>query len=138
VVTQGKLEMSKLNGFSLIELLIVVTIIGILATVGIPAYNKQVDAAKRSDGKATLMAIQSKMERYIFDNNTYPTSLAMMSVYNADIVISTEGYYEINILSASSNCPIISCYVLRGIPKDGQNTDGELFLNSNGTRNGAW
>ena len=63
--------MDKLKGFSLIELLIVVTIIGILATVGIPAYNKQVDAAKRSDGKATLMAIQSKMERYIFDNNTY-------------------------------------------------------------------
>jgi len=130
--------MGKLNGFSLIELLIVVTIIGILATVGIPAYNKQVDAAKRSDGQAMLVKVQSKMERYIFDNNTYPTSLAMMSEYNADIVISTKGYYEINIIAASSDCPVIYCYVLRGVPKDGQVIDGELLLNSNGTRSGAW
>ena len=130
--------MDKLKGFSLIELLIVVTIVGILATIGIPAYSKQVDAAKRSDGKAMLMTIQSKMERYIFDNSTYPTSLAMINEYSADIITSVEGYYEINIKAASSSCPIISCYILRGVPKGRQNTDGELLLSSNGTRSGAW
>jgi type IV pilus assembly protein PilE len=130
--------MGKLKGFSLIELLIVVTIVGILATMGIPAYSKQVDAAKRTDGKAMLLTIQAQMERYIFDNNTYPASLAMISEYSADVVTSVEGYYEINIKAASSGCPIIACYTLRGVPKGGQNTDGELLLNSNGTRSGAW
>jgi len=130
--------MDKLKGFSLIELLIVMTVIGILAIIGIPTYSKQVDAAKRSDGEATLMKVQSKMERYIFDNNTYPTNLAMISEYNADIITSVEGYYDINIKTASSNCPIVSCYVLRGVPKGGHNTDGELLLSSNGSRSGAW
>jgi type IV pilus assembly protein PilE len=133
--------MTKFKGFSLIELLIVMTIIGIIATLGIPAYSKQVDAAKRSDGKAMMMKVQLKMERYVFDNNTYPSSLAMMSGYNADIIISAEGYYEVNIVAESSDCPIISCYVVRGVPnvsQQGQEVDGEMLLNSNGTRSGAW
>lgn len=130
--------MDTLKGFSFIEILLVVAMVGILATMGIPAYSKQVAAAKRTDGKATLMAIQSKMERYIFDHHTYPRSLALMSTYSTDSVISAEGYYAINIKAASSNCPIVSCYVLRGVPKGEQNTDGELLLHSNGTRSGAW
>ncbi|MFT7372515.1 MAG: type IV pilus assembly protein PilE [Oleiphilaceae bacterium] len=133
--------MAKFKGFSLIELLIVVTIIGILATVAIPSYSKQVAAVKRADGKTTLMAVQSKMERYIFDHNTYPASLAMMSAYSTDSIISTEGYYEINIVAESTNCPIASCYVLRGIPNVNQGREvgeAELLLSSNGTRSGAW
>jgi type IV pilus assembly protein PilE len=134
--------MEEVKGFSLIELLIVMAIIGILASMGIPAYSQQVDAAKRSDGKAMLMKVQSKMERFIFDNNTYPSSLTMMREFNADTIISVEGYYEINIMAATSTCPITSCYVLRGVPhteqRGGLLVENELLLNSNGTRSGAW
>jgi prepilin-type N-terminal cleavage/methylation domain-containing protein len=133
--------MAKFKGFSLIELLIVMTIIGILATMGIPVYSKQVNAAKRSDCKAMLMKVQSKIERYIFDNNTYPSSLAMMREYNTEMINSAEGYYKINIVAPSSNCPIISCYVLRGVlneQKGGRVDEGEMLLSSNGTRSGEW
>ena len=130
--------MDKLEGFSLIELLMVVAIIGILAAVGVPAYSKQVEAAKQSDGKAMMLTVQTKMERYIFDNNTYPSGLAMMGAYNSNTVSSVEGYYEINMVSASSSCPIDYCYVLRGVRTDGQTTGTELLLKSNGIREGAW
>ena len=138
--TQGRIvpSLSSRSGMTIVEVMIVVTIIGVLATLGVPAYNKQVATAKRSDGKSMLMTVQSKMERYIFDNNTYPTSLAMMIAYSATVIPSVAGYYEINLVSASSDCPIDSCYVLRGVPIGGHISDGELLLKSNGTRTGAW
>lgn len=133
--------MQRIKGFSIIELLVVMAIIGVLVAVGIPAYSKQINTAKRTDGKAMLMIVQSKMERYLFDHQTYPESLVMMDAYSADIVFSTEGFYEINIVASTSNCPISSCYVLRGVPKDydlSTMAQEELLLNSNGMRSGAW
>ena len=133
--------MQQINGFSMIELLIVVTIIGLLASIGLPAYNKQIEAIKRTDGKASLLGVQSNMERYLFDNDAYPENLAMMKAYQTNAITSKEGYYEINLVEASSSCPASVCYILRAVPKVGPDAltpENELFLSSNGTRSGTW
>ena len=59
------------NGFTLIELMITVAIVGILASVSFYAYNNQAIKAHRTDAKNKLFEIMSREEKYMSENNTY-------------------------------------------------------------------
>ena len=59
------------TGFTLVELIIVVAIISILASIAIPAYNGYVETSKRSDAQASLMDLAIAQEKYRASNSTY-------------------------------------------------------------------
>ena len=65
--------MKRTKGFTLIELMIVVAIIGILSAIAIPAYTDYVTRAKIPEATSTLADLRVKMEQYYLDNRTYPT-----------------------------------------------------------------
>lgn len=59
------------RGFSLIELMIAVVIIGILAAIALPAYREHVAAVRRTDAQALLLELAQFMERYYTANGRY-------------------------------------------------------------------
>lgn len=59
------------NGFTLVELMIVVAILGILAAIAIPTYRNYVGSAKRSEAKANLETIRLLEEQYYADQRSY-------------------------------------------------------------------
>jgi len=63
--------MKAQDGFTLIELMIVVAIIGLLAAVGIPMYSDYVIRGKLAEGTSTLSDGRVRMEQYFQDNRTY-------------------------------------------------------------------
>ena len=59
------------KGFTLIELMIVVAIIGILASIAVPNYIEYVNRARATEATSTLADMRIRMEQFFQDNRTY-------------------------------------------------------------------
>ena len=142
---------SSATGYTLIELLLVVAIIGILGAVAIPAYQSSVIKSKRSVAQAGLMDLANRQEQYYLNNKTYATTMANLG-YTAGLVFTTGGdsavalnanqgvvastatdrVYFIKIDSSSA-----TAYSVSGVPQLDQANDGEcgtLTLTNTGAR----
>lgn len=121
---------NRIVGFSLIELMIAVAIVGILAAIAYPSYREQMLRTHRSDGQAALLDTAQKLETFFVNNGTYTTSL---DVINASAT-STEGFYTLEV----TGCPIANCYTVTAKPtaQGGQNSDSVTWfsLDSRGLR----
>jgi type IV pilus assembly protein PilE len=67
--------MHREAGFTLLELMIVVIIIGILSAIAIPSYHRYVVRAHRTDAQRTLLDLAGRQERYFYSHNTYADAL---------------------------------------------------------------
>ncbi len=70
------------RGFTLVELMIAVAIIGILAAVAIPQYRDYVTRSRLADASSGLTTMRAQMERYYQDNRTYANSGTFVSPCN--------------------------------------------------------
>ena len=90
----------RAGGFTLIELMIVVVIVGILAAIAYPAYQQHVREGKRADAHAALLRIATLEEKFFADNNSY-TTVATVLGYATDPAISNDRYWAISITSVA-------------------------------------
>ncbi|HEY2782509.1 MAG TPA: type IV pilin protein [Steroidobacteraceae bacterium] len=85
----------KKNGFTLIELMIAVTIVGILAAIAIPSYSAYVKRANRSDATRSLSLTTQALERCYSQFFTY--AAATCPIVAAGPAASSQGYYTVTI-----------------------------------------
>ena len=97
--------MKKQNGFTLIELMIVVAIVGILAAIAYPSYQDSVLKSRRADGQSELLRIQGLMERYYYEEGSYTDELSDLTALATDIIDSPERHYKTSLLAATSHVP---------------------------------
>ena len=90
------MKINKQYGFSLMELMIAVAIVGILAAIAYPSYQEQVRKGNRSDAKNTLLDIAQRLERCYTQFNAYNNNNCSLVTGGAlDAQTSTEGHYQI-------------------------------------------
>lgn len=66
--------MKSQKGFSLIEIMVVVVILGILASIVVPKIMGRPDEARRVQAKSNILAIQNALDLYKLDNGNYPST----------------------------------------------------------------
>ena len=113
------------NGFTLIELMIVVAIVAILASIAYPSYQEQVAKGRRADAKSVLLQSQQWLERFYSENYRYDRNAAGTDVNNNTLFPSkfskspVEGaaVYNITVTASQTN------YTLTAAPTASMTSD---------------
>lgn len=125
------MQRSRSNGFTLIELMIVVAIVSILSAVAYYNYSKYAFRARRADGKNLLTAAASAEERYYTNYNKYSTTAATIGAPTT----SDKGYYTLTLANGVTGDT--QSYKLTAVPQAPQNKDTgcmNLTLDNTGTK----
>ena len=111
---------NRSQGFSLIELMIAVVIVGILAAVALPMYSDYVTRSRRADGQATLMQVAQELERCYTQFSKYNDNSCSVVSSSTVNETSDQGFY---VISASGGNLTESTFTLTATPQNEQADD---------------
>ena len=92
----------KMQGITLVELMIVVVIVSILAAVSYPSYREYAVRAKRAEAKAALLQIATNQERAYLQNNSYTQDLTSLGFGTTPTFTTETGSYSITVTAADA------------------------------------
>ena len=123
------------RGFTLIEILIVVAILGILTSIALPAYQNSVLRSGRAEAKGELMTVASDQERFFSSSNTYSTDATPMITTDATKRTTENGLYTITV-AAGATGSIATSFVATATAVGDQTADAcaTLTISSIGVR----
>lgn len=131
--------MKKQTGFTLIELMIVVTVIGIIALIAVPSYNNQTKKARRSDAQQLMMDVANRQQQYLLDARQYTTSFTALNIakdgWTCTAANCSNNFYTVTI--AADNTATPPNFMVTAVPSGSQADDGNLTLNSLGAKTRA-
>jgi type IV pilus assembly protein PilE len=114
------------SGFTLIELMITVAVVGILTAIALPNYSAYAERSRRADGKAALLAAAQWLERSSTMSGVYPAN----NTFPPGLQVSDGKNYDIGYAVGSNG----STYLLTAQPRITDSHCGKLMLDQAGTR----
>ncbi len=130
--------MKAVRGFTLMELMIAVVILGVLTTIAFPSYQQYVREGNRTEAIKTLQTILDGQERFFLRNDTYTTTLGSgglgLNVNGSDQVVTDD--YNISARTCTDSggtaMPLTLCIEMLADATGNQAQDGDIIINSMG------
>lgn len=132
------MNMKKSAGFTLIELMIVVAVIGILGAIAYPSYQESVRKARRAEGRVAVMEVLQQQEKYATQYNTYlefssGAENIPMKAYSGSVGKSTASFWVES--KACESQSIKFCVEVVGVPKYTDSKVTSISITSTGVKN---
>ena len=128
--------MSRARGFTLIELMIAIAIIGVLVRLAIPTYQNYIVRTNRTEATQFLIDLANRQQQYLMDARKYASTLAEL---NVTAPTEYSKYYvatDASIFTTVNNSATPPTFTLSAVPKTGipQAKDGTITITSTGVK----
>lgn len=120
------------SGFTLLEVMVAVAIVGILAALALPTYRDYIERGRRAEGRELLARVAAAQERFYTNRNQYSADITGGAGLGLATALSENRYYLAEVEVAAGG----QSYVLRSVPQGAQASDkcGALTVNNIGVR----
>ena len=133
-------KQNRLSGFTLIEIMIVVVIVGVLAAIAVPQYQGYVLKGRRAAAQAFLLQVAQRQQQYFLDNRSYAPSLTDL---NLAMTTDVSPYYQLVAITTGTAPPTFRIEI-SPTSTQARNNEPNLAIDAVGTRTpsgtayGAW
>ena len=142
----GPAAVRREGGFTLVELMIVLVIVGILAAIGYPGYRDYVVRTQRDIAKSMILQVLDRQEQFFIDNKRYADDLTSLGFASSPFAIDRKGHtvtasdgnrvYNIGLANTSA-----TAFTVQAVPQLGQATEdtdcGTLSVTSAGVKSAS-
>lgn len=133
VRTKRESAVAKARGFSLIELMIAVAIVGILLAIAVPSYQGQLRKGRRAEAQAFITQVAQRQQQYLLDARTYALGGTALTELNLVAPTSVADHYAVTVTPAAPTIP--PSFTVTATPTSTvQVPDGTLTLTNTGAK----